>query len=559
MRLGRELNEGYGLSSVPYFFKDNASGQTFAQAYDAVAGQLRGGTAAADVSPATVVRERRRAGQTAALASALSGDFIEGNLSNIWLVLNNTRVAARAAVAEQPADSDAVDARRRRRFVLQRAVRQPAEAHGQRAHVLGELHAVGGARPDRRRAEYVHVALDGVRSGRRLRSGAIRSPARAELEFRLRPAVRTRRLGLKRALLGDWYVAGIVTATSGVPLDVCQRAGVFGGGIQFVTCSGAILTGGDVSVGVNEGVTGSGGVGTSGNPATGGTGREHVRRSRTGLPRASGRSASARIRAPVAARSMVSRAGTWTCRSASRSPSSRNVRGRGHGRHPQPVQHHSVQQPRAEPDARRRPSAWSRRRATSRAQSRSGCGWSFEYGAGPGDVCDHSMDSARGPGGGHWRAAGRARAAGQAHAGDDERRGERLATRVSRRDGASHPVHLEQVGTSKMWIMAADGTDPRPLIQDEGAESSPSWSPDGRRISFTRTDAGQPDIWVVEADGSGAAPASPTTRRTSALPPGRRTGADCVHVRPRRIARTSGSWPSSGGAAEQLTEKTNAA
>ena len=39
-----------------------------------------------------------------------------------------------------------------------------------------------------------------------------------------------------------------------------------------MTCSGAINTGGDIKVGVNEGVAGSNGIGTSGNPATGGSG-----------------------------------------------------------------------------------------------------------------------------------------------------------------------------------------------------------------------------------------------------------------------------------------------
>jgi hypothetical protein len=47
---------------------------------------------------------------------------------------------------------------------------------------------------------------------------------------------------------------------------------VFGGGLAFTGCVGAIPTGGSPSTGVNEGVSGSGGVGTTGNPASGGTG-----------------------------------------------------------------------------------------------------------------------------------------------------------------------------------------------------------------------------------------------------------------------------------------------
>ena len=46
MRLGRELPQAYVLSSVPYFHLDNGSQQTFAQAFDAIATQLRAGVAA---------------------------------------------------------------------------------------------------------------------------------------------------------------------------------------------------------------------------------------------------------------------------------------------------------------------------------------------------------------------------------------------------------------------------------------------------------------------------------------------------------------------------------
>ena len=79
--------------------------------------------------------------------------------------------------------------------------------------------------------------------------------------------------GALAALTGGWYVAGIFSATSGIPLDVCQRTGAFGGGLALTGCVGAIPNGTvDLNVGSFEGVTGSNGIGTSGNPSTGGTG-----------------------------------------------------------------------------------------------------------------------------------------------------------------------------------------------------------------------------------------------------------------------------------------------
>ena len=49
-RLGRDLPQGVDLDASPYFFRDSASGQTFAQAYDATALALRSGDAAANLT-----------------------------------------------------------------------------------------------------------------------------------------------------------------------------------------------------------------------------------------------------------------------------------------------------------------------------------------------------------------------------------------------------------------------------------------------------------------------------------------------------------------------------
>ena len=163
LRLGRELNTGYVLNSVPYFFQDRASSQSFAQAYDAVAGQLRAGTPAASVTPQPWFENLVGAGQTATLAGSLAGDFIEGNVSNIWLVLNNNRAAANLpSLANRQIQTlwmrgDGGDSFYQGWFVTVR------KRMTQGMTFTVELHAVGRERPDRRGAEYVHRALDGVR------------------------------------------------------------------------------------------------------------------------------------------------------------------------------------------------------------------------------------------------------------------------------------------------------------------------------------------------------------------------------------------------------------
>ena len=53
---------------------------------------------------------------------------------------------------------------------------------------------------------------------------------------------------------------------------------------------------------------------------------------------------------------------------------------------------------------------------------------------------------------------------------------------------------------SRLWVMKADGSEPRRV--STGSASSPAWSPDGSRIAYDDHDAGE--IWSIGADGSGA-------------------------------------------------------
>ncbi len=76
---------------------------------------------------------------------------------------------------------------------------------------------------------------------------------------------------------------------------------------------------------------------------------------------------------------------------------------------------------------------------------------------------------------------------------------------VSDRDG-----HVDANGwpTSEIYVMDADGGNPRNLTNSPERDSSPSWSPDGKRIAFeSDRDAGREDphnyeIYVMDADGN---------------------------------------------------------
>ena len=54
----------------------------------------------------------------------------------------------------------------------------------------------------------------------------------------------------------------------------------------------------------------------------------------------------------------------------------------------------------------------------------------------------------------------------------------------------------------KIWTLAADGADLVQLTDGAHPDFLPAWSPDGRRIAFTRELDGSAEIFVMNADGS---------------------------------------------------------
>lgn len=61
-------------------------------------------------------------------------------------------------------------------------------------------------------------------------------------------------------------------------------------------------------------------------------------------------------------------------------------------------------------------------------------------------------------------------------------------------------------GTSSagLWIVNADGTGIRKLVDSATDERFPEWSPDGLRIAYGRDTATDADLYIVNADGTGA-------------------------------------------------------
>ena len=65
-------------------------------------------------------------------------------------------------------------------------------------------------------------------------------------------------------------------------------------------------------------------------------------------------------------------------------------------------------------------------------------------------------------------------------------------------DGGSH---IAFIYAEDLWVMNADGTDPRRLTVDEGIESDPCFSPDGKLIAFSAQYDGNTDVFVIPVEG----------------------------------------------------------
>ena len=68
-------------------------------------------------------------------------------------------------------------------------------------------------------------------------------------------------------------------------------------------------------------------------------------------------------------------------------------------------------------------------------------------------------------------------------------------------DGRKITFNLERSGNPDIWVMDADGGNERRLTTNEAIDWHPSWSPDGQKIAFMSERSGNLDIWVMDVDG----------------------------------------------------------
>jgi len=77
-------------------------------------------------------------------------------------------------------------------------------------------------------------------------------------------------------------------------------------------------------------------------------------------------------------------------------------------------------------------------------------------------------------------------------------------------DGSQIAYQSLATGNWDIWVMRADGSNPRNLTSDPASDVSPAWSPDGSKIAYASFASGNWDVWVMGADGSNPQNLTPT-------------------------------------------------
>ncbi|MFN7944506.1 MAG: carboxypeptidase regulatory-like domain-containing protein [Blastocatellia bacterium] len=277
-RFARKLYQNVNLNSAPIYFKDKASGQTFAQAFDAVAAQLRNGVAPSAVTPQPWFQNQLSAGlgpnATQTLAGLQTANFIGGNINSLWNTFIDF-VSPKSFNNQQSLDLFVRTSLGRSNYNAMVITLHQRLAHGLTFdfnYTLGKsLDQIGGIQNFvSQLSSSFDADIDYGPSDFDFRH-IINANGLYDLPFG-----KGRRFSTGNWLdqvIGGWHISGIYQASSGLPLTIVQGTQVYGAGLVFGNNTGAIPTGKlSYDNSIKSGVAGSGGVGTSGDPARKGTG-----------------------------------------------------------------------------------------------------------------------------------------------------------------------------------------------------------------------------------------------------------------------------------------------
>lgn len=279
-RLADKLPQSMSFGQVPYNFLDTASRTTFAQAFDALAAQIRGGTAAASVTAQPWFENQLRgtpictgvASCTAGLAAAQSTNILNGNINQVFLTMDRSRMQGglqpfnnylaqtlflRSSTGKSNYNGAFVTLQKR---LSQGSLYTVNYTYSRSLDQLGAIQNAASVMANNfdLNAEYGPSPFDFTH--------LLNATGYYELPFG-----KGKRFSLNNTFVnkvfGGWYTSGIFTAQSGDPLTVQQGTGVWGGTLNLGFASGAIPTVDPLSFSnsANKGVAASGNIGANGN------------------------------------------------------------------------------------------------------------------------------------------------------------------------------------------------------------------------------------------------------------------------------------------------------
>jgi hypothetical protein len=284
-RFARNLYINGNMNAVPINFKDPKSGQTFAQAFDAVAGELRRGVAADQVTPQQYF-DNLYAGAfaagvnpTRAIAAARTANFTQGTISNLAQIYLDATLCGASGRCTPLTNLQSQDLLVRHSggfsnyhgVILTLRKRFSQGLAFDFNHTLSKSLDNSGLATQNNVAEFQNSLFPEYDYGLSLFD--IRHVYNGNATYDL-PFGKGRKWATSSTvadkIIGGWNTAVIITRQSGSPLTVAQNTGqAFGGGSigGFIPNSGAIpLKNSLYDPHVHSGVAGSGGVGASGNP-----------------------------------------------------------------------------------------------------------------------------------------------------------------------------------------------------------------------------------------------------------------------------------------------------
>jgi hypothetical protein len=263
-RFSRDLPQAINLNSAPYMFVDTASGQSFAQAYDAIANALRAGQTAPvepwfeDQFPG-LAKAKGAASATAYIVSANKGSITAGNVGSLFANLDTYR----RSLGLQAYDSDQAGVEFMRTYIgyanynagIITLKKRLSRGFTVTANYTLSKALDDGISNQNNAGFYSNSYNTSVQYGPSSydRRHVINAYYQYDLPMGAGHLLHTGNVLDK--VLGGWYTSGILAAWTGLPVKVSEGSQVWGGGNSTIGATDYMVpVNGTPSTGVNHGV-----------------------------------------------------------------------------------------------------------------------------------------------------------------------------------------------------------------------------------------------------------------------------------------------------------------